>query len=146
MNSDLMARRTLYHVSLGVREMARTRVFYIAALSTLGIRLLFEFKNDAGDVVSMGFGKSFPELWVNRPLDGGQTMPSNGTHVALFAPDAGAVQAFHRAGIAAGGTDAGDPGYRTEYQPGYYAAFLRDPDGNKVEAVWLDMSKKDTAL
>ena len=57
-----------------------------------------------------------------------------------------AVEAFHKAGLAAGGTDAGGPGYRPEYQPGYYAAFLRDPDGNKVEAVWLDLSKKGTAL
>ena len=141
-----MTRRMLYHLSLGVRDMAKARAFYTATLSALGSRLLYEFKNDSGNVVSMGSGKAFPELWVNRPLDGDETTPSNGAHVALFASDAAAVEAFHDAGLAAGGTDAGEPGYRPEYQPGYYAAFLRDPDGNKVEAVWLDLSKKGTAL
>ncbi|MGC8537063.1 MAG: VOC family protein [Rhizomicrobium sp.] len=141
-----MTKRTLYHVSLGVSDMARARSFYIATLSALGSRLLCEFKNDAGDIVLLGFGKLFPELWVNRPLDGGKTVSSNGAHVALFAQDATAVQVFHQAGLAAGGTDDGAPGCRLEYQPGYYAAFLRDPDGNKMEAVWLDQSKKDNAL
>ena len=107
----------------------------------MGCQLLHEFKDDNGDDVSLGWGKQFPELWVNLPLEG-TANPSNGAHLAFFAPDKTAVDAFYRAALGRGGFDDGAPGYRPHYQPGYYAAFVRDPDGNKIEAVWFDEKRR----
>ena len=82
----------------------------------------------------MAYGKRFPELWVGKPLDEGSAAAGNGTHVCFIAPSREAVDAFHAAGLEAGGVDEGAPGPRPDYGPGYYGAFLRDPDGHKVEA------------
>lgn len=138
--------RLLYHISVGVSDMRNARAFYAAILSPLDCRLLCEIKDSNGEDVSLGWGKTFPELWVNLPLDGGKAGAANGVHMAFFAADKTSVDRFHVAALATGGGDAGAPGYRPEYQPGYYAAFVLDPDGNKLEAVWLDQSKQGTSL
>jgi catechol 2,3-dioxygenase-like lactoylglutathione lyase family enzyme len=120
------------HVSVGVTDLHRAGVFYDAVFATLGARRIMEHG------VGIGYGRTFPEFWAARPHDGEAAVAGNGTHVCLNAPDAAAVAAFHAAGLAAGGLDEGSPGPRPEYAPGYYAAFLRDPDGNKVEAMcWI---------
>ena len=117
------------HVSVGVTDLQRAGAFYDAVMATIGARRIMEH------AVGIGYGRTFPEFWAARPHDGGQAAAGNGTHVCFNAPDAAAVAAFHAAGLAAGGLDDGAPGPRPEYAPGYYAAFLRDPDGNKVEAM-----------
>jgi catechol 2,3-dioxygenase-like lactoylglutathione lyase family enzyme len=116
---------TLDHVSLRVRDLARSSTFYAAALAPLGITILFQ---DAG---AAGFGKSGkPQFWLNA---GGT--PSGPTHIAFIAATRADVRAFHAAALAAGGTDNGAPGLRPRYHADYYGAFVLDPDGNNAEAV-----------
>jgi len=117
------------HVSVGTRDLARASRFYDAALGALGYRRIMseEFGN--------AWGLAWPEFWAALPAEGDATS-GNGVHVAFIAPSREAVDAFHAAALAEGGSDAGAPGER-DYTPGYYAAFARDPDGNKLEAVHL---------
>ncbi|MBU1383447.1 MAG: VOC family protein [Alphaproteobacteria bacterium] len=120
------------HVSVGVTDVSRAGAFYDAVLSVLGARRIMEH------AVGIGYGRTFPEFWATLPHDGQTAAPGNGTHICFNAPDAATVEAFHAAGLAAGGADDGAPGPRPEYAPGYFAAFLLDPDGNKVEAMcWI---------
>ncbi len=115
------------HIGLMVKDVAAGVRFYEAALAPLGYVLCS--RDDAG----AGFGpEGQPALWLNRAA--GST--GRGAHVALRARDRAAVDAFHAAGVAAGGRDNGKPGPRKDYGPRYYAAFVIDPDGNNVEAVF----------
>ena len=114
------------HLSLEVRDYRRSKDFYEAVFAPLGIELLREFEGKVG-----GFGHDGkPIFWVREGEPGG------GIHVAFAAPDNDTVDAFYAAALGAGGEDNGPPGLRTHYHPGYYGAFVRDPDGNNVEAVF----------
>jgi catechol 2,3-dioxygenase-like lactoylglutathione lyase family enzyme len=120
----------LDHVGLEVRDIDASRVFYEAALAPLGIGVLLEFPG------SVGFGEATehgpkPYFWLSAR----DREPVTGVHVAFAAPDHDTVDAFHAAALAAGATDNGPPGPRPIYHPGYYGAFVLDPDGNNVEAV-----------
>lgn len=120
------------HVSVGVADVPRAGVFYDAVLAVIGARRIMA--QDWG----IGYGRTFPEFWASRPHDRAAASVGNGVHVCFSAADQAEVDAFHAAGLQAGGTDDGAPGFRPDYAPGYYAAFLRDPDGNKVEALcWV---------
>ena len=120
------------HVSVGVTDLSRAGLFYDAVMAVLGARRLIEHG------VGIGYGRSFPEFWAASPHDGRDARPGNGTHVCFNAETPQAVARFHAAGLTAGGLDDGAPGPRPTYAPGYYAAFLRDPDGNKIEAMcWV---------
>ena len=113
------------HVGLGVSDLEQSKTFYQQALGPLGYQLLLERDGSAG------FGRNGkPDLFIhaNRPLSGP-------THVAIASPDRATVQAFHTAGLAAGGRDNGPPGLRPHYHQDYYGAFVLDPDGNNIEAV-----------
>jgi catechol 2,3-dioxygenase-like lactoylglutathione lyase family enzyme len=116
---------------LGTNDHARAVAFYDAVLATIGCRRLVEH---AG---ATGYGRTFPDFWIQRPADGAAAGMANGTHVAFSAPDRTSVDAFHRAALAAGGRCDGPPGLRPEYHPRYYACFVRDPDGHKLEAVCI---------
>jgi catechol 2,3-dioxygenase-like lactoylglutathione lyase family enzyme len=118
------------HTSLPVSDYQRAKAFYVKALGPLGYRNNMEFDEAAG----FNDGKN-TDFWISREET---VVPS---HVAFEARDSRAVEAFHREALAAGGKDNGAPGYR-DYSPGYYAAFVLDPDGNNVEAVWYDPSKE----
>ncbi|MFT4098655.1 MAG: VOC family protein [Rhodoblastus sp.] len=119
------------HVSLAVRDLDRAAAFYEAVLAPLGhARLVTRAR-------TIGFGKTHAELWINLRDDLPPAPADPGAHIALRARSAEAVQAFHAAALARGGSDDGAPG-RRPYGAGpniYYAAFVRDPDGNKLEAV-----------
>ena len=116
------------HIGLKVKDLDGSVRFYSGVLAALGHVLCS--RDDAG----AGFGpKGEPALWLNKA--NGAAGP--GAHVAFRAPDRGAVDKFHAAGLKAGGKDNGAPGLRADYGPKYYAAFLIDPDGNNVEAVCL---------
>ena len=116
------------HVSISVRDLKAGARFYKAVLTPLGYLKLRE------ETLTVGFGKKYPELWLNaRPKM--QDDPESGAHVCLRARDQAAVDAFHAAAIAAGGRSDGEPGLRSHYHETYYAAFIRDPDGNRIEAV-----------
>lgn len=121
----------LSHVSLGTSDYKRAKAFYDAVLATLRIRCMMEPHGSAG------YGREFPEFWIGLPHDGGRAAPGNGTHVCFKAASEEEVAAFHAKALALGGSDDGPPGLRPEYMPNYYAAFVRDPDGNKIEAVAL---------
>ncbi|MBL9034225.1 MAG: VOC family protein [Rhodospirillaceae bacterium] len=116
------------HVGLHVKDLPASVRFYKAALASLGHELCSQ---DAGGA---GFGPGGEAaLWLYA--DKGTKAP--GVHIAFKAKDRAAVDAFHKAGLKAGGADNGKPGLRADYSPKYYAAFLTDPDGNNVEAVCL---------
>lgn len=118
----------LDHVSIGTADIARARRFYDAALAPLGYTCL-----SASDD-SLGYGAKEAALWIlaaDRPVPADMR---SGLHLCLAAPDAAAIDAFHAAALKMGGTDNGPPGRRTDYSPGYYAAFVIDPDGYRLEA------------
>jgi catechol 2,3-dioxygenase-like lactoylglutathione lyase family enzyme len=122
---------TLLYLTLGTNDVARAARFYDAALAPLG---LIRRATEDGEV---GYG--LPEdrrtrIWVTQPYDGKPASFGNGSMLALVAPSQQAVQDFHAAALAAGGTDEGAPGLRP-YGPAFYAAYVRDPDGNKLSAV-----------
>ena len=118
------------HVSVGVRSLAEAERFYEAALGALGYAKLVVRP------ATIGFGKRYAEFWINlRPATAGDR--DGGAHVCLRARSQDEVDRFHAAALAHGGADDGAPGPRRHDDPGriYYAAFVRDPDGNRIEAV-----------
>lgn len=117
----------LDHVSVPVRRLAAAADFYDNVLAPLGLARLVERPRQ------VGFGKRYPELWLNL-REGHAPDPATGHHLCLRAPDEAAVRAFHAAALAGGGGDDGAPGPRAAAVTGYYAAFVRDPDGNRLEA------------
>lgn len=119
----------LSHVSLGTADAARAAAFYDPVLAVLGIRKLHERDG------SLDYGTSIMFFSLEKPADGRPASPGNGVHVAFWAETRAMVDEFYRVALAHGGSDAGPPGLRPEYDPNYYGAFVRDPDGNKIEAV-----------
>jgi catechol 2,3-dioxygenase-like lactoylglutathione lyase family enzyme len=117
------------HVSLGVADLDRAARFYEAALGAIGFAKL-EVRP-----TTIGFGKRYPEFWLNHRPAMAAVPTDTGVHVCVRAPTAPAVDAFHAAALAAGGSCDGAPGLRQHRTGGYYAAFVRDLDGNRVEAV-----------
>lgn len=118
------------HIGLVTNDLDVSIGFYQAALANLGYGLCCR------DASGAGFGpKDAPAFWLST----GERV--SGTHIAFRASDHAAVDAFYKAGLEAGGHDNGAPGLRPDYGPGYYAAFLLDPDGNNVEAVCLNQEK-----
>ena len=117
------------HVSIAVRDLAACGTFYEAVLAALG------YKRIVTRPGTIGFGKKYPEFWLNERRDAAPVERDCGAHIALRAMDAAAVQAFHAVALATGGKSFGAPGPRPEYTAGYYAAFVRDPEGNGIEAV-----------
>ena len=121
----------LGHLSFGVADLRRSIVFYDAALATLGYVRVWTADNAAG------YGEPGGNDRLALKLQTGPVVPPGpGFHLALVAPSRAAVDRFHAAALAAGGTDEGAPGLRPHYGPNYYAAFVRDPDGHKLEAVF----------
>ncbi len=120
----------LDHVGIEVSDLARSKAFYEGALEPLGIRLLMEFEGAAGFGEDTEHGPK-PFFWIQ----GRGRPPVSGAHVAFGARTTDLVDDFHAAALAAGGTDNGAPGPRPIYHPGYYGAFVLDPDANNVEAV-----------
>ena len=119
----------LSHVSLGTNDAARAAAFYDPLLAVLGIRKLDE-RDGAID-----YGTAMTVFSREKPTDGQPASVGNGVHIAFWAGSRGQVDEFYRVALAHGGSDAGAPGLRPEYDPHYYADFVRDPDGNKIEAV-----------
>ena len=128
------------HVSVAVCDLGKAEPFYAALLAPLGMRKLREWPNAA-----VGFGKKYPEFWINRRAALARVADDSGVHICLRATDTRAVEDFHAAAIKAGGTSDGAPGLRTEYHGSYYAAFVRDLDGNRIEAVTFLRDAEDSA-
>jgi catechol 2,3-dioxygenase-like lactoylglutathione lyase family enzyme len=123
---------SLDHIGLNVSSYERSRAFYQQALAPLGIELLMEFPGVAG------FGRDRkPDFWIGSgPQQPEQLRVITPVHVCFAAASRAEVEAFHRAALAAGGRDNGAPGLRPQYHPEYYGAFVLDPDGHNVEAVF----------
>jgi catechol 2,3-dioxygenase-like lactoylglutathione lyase family enzyme len=117
------------HVSIAVRDLAASKRFYEAVLESIGYVKLIDRPD------SVGFGKKYPEFWLNHRPDMARVAADTGVHVCMRADDAAAINAFHAAALRAGAVNDGPPGLRPEYTPNYYAAFIRDADGNKIEVV-----------
>jgi catechol 2,3-dioxygenase-like lactoylglutathione lyase family enzyme len=119
----------LGHLSLGVTDLGRATAFYDAVLGTLGCVRVYT------GPVSVGYGLPGGKERLALKLQAASPAPGPGFHLAFDAADPAAVDRFHAAALRHGGTDDGAPGPRPEYSPTYYAAFVLDPDGNKLEAV-----------
>ena len=118
------------HVTVGTADIARAIRFYDAVLGVLDWPRLHVDGHRAG------YGRpDGPQFWVLAPFDGRPASAGNGVHVAFLAPDRGRVDRFHATALAHGGTDEGAPGPRPHYHAGYYGGYVRDPDGNKLQAV-----------
>lgn len=118
-----------HHLSLGVRDLRASARFYDGALGALGLRRVFE------DDEAIGYGVLDDEDVLCLKQRDDAAPPGAGFHLAFAAPTRAAVDAFHAGGLLAGGADNGGPGLREDYGPHYYAAFLVDPDGHRIEAV-----------
>ena len=119
------------HISIGVRDIARSKAFYDLTLETIGYRRL----NEGED--SLGYGKEEAAFWLNLTGSPVPDDPKSGLHFCFEAPDRASVARFHAAALAAGGRDNGKPGIRADYSPDYFAAFVVDPDGYRLEALHL---------
>ncbi len=116
------------HVSIGVRDIARAKRFYDAALEPLGYRCL------SHDVASLGYGRDRVAFWIGATDSPVPPNEKSNLHVCFAAPTRESVDGFHAAALRAGGQDNGRPGLRPDYGPGYYAAFAVDPEGYRIEA------------
>ena len=117
------------HVSVGVRDLERAARFYEMTLAALGLSRL------VSRPATVGFGKNYPEFWINLRTRMNVVPHESGTHICLRAKSTAEVDAFHAAALGAGGTSDGAPGLRPHDRVRYYAAFVIDPDGIRIEAV-----------
>lgn len=120
------------HVSLGTNQYGEAKAFYLEVLATIGCKLIMEHPGAAA------FGKDFPEFWIQEPLDGSRAAVGNGVHVGFMAASRDEVDEFYKIALRAGATTDGPPGKRHDYGEPYYGCFVRDLDGNKIEAVYWD--------
>ena len=119
----------IHHVSVGTNDMKRARAFYEPLMSLIGFRILKSSDK------AVHFGSSDIMFSLETPINGLRAAPGNGVHIAFQAPDRQTVRQFHETAIANGATDEGAPGIRENYNANYYGTFVRDLDGNKIEAV-----------
>jgi catechol 2,3-dioxygenase-like lactoylglutathione lyase family enzyme len=123
------------HVSIPVRDLVAGAAFYGLVLAPLGYAKLVE------RAATVGFGKRYPEFWLNLRADLGPATADPGTHICLRAPSEEAVRAFHAQALAHGAANDGEPGPRQGAMTSYFGAFIRDLDGNKIEAVCFPATK-----
>ncbi|MDQ0073983.1 catechol 2,3-dioxygenase-like lactoylglutathione lyase family enzyme [Variovorax boronicumulans] len=125
------------HVTVGCTDLSRAAAFYDALLAPLGL-VRRPVVPDGGPASAcwVSPGQTLPRFYVYIPLDGEPASAGNGSMVAFGAPSADAVHAAHEAALRRGGRDEGAPGPRPRYGQGYYGAYLRDPDGNKIHVVY----------
>jgi len=119
------------HVSISVADLKKSAVFYAAVLEPLGYRKI------ADRPASVGFGKTYPEFWLNARPHTALVPADTGAHICLRARSVEAVREFHARALANGGRDDGAPGPRKGEMTDYFGAFIRDLDGNKIEAMTL---------
>lgn len=117
------------HISIGVKDLARSGAFYDAVLEPLGYKRLYDGSH------GLAYGARQPQFWIDRTDSPVPADPQSGLHLCFRAPDRAAVDAFHKTALAHGGRDNGAPGLRPQYTPTYYAGFILDPDSYRIEAV-----------
>jgi catechol 2,3-dioxygenase-like lactoylglutathione lyase family enzyme len=134
MTGQLTHGEVFSHLTVGSSDMDRSVRFYDAVLAPVGLVRLKSFRSASGYGPKDFAGINLP-FWILRPHDRKAASAGNGVTVAFTVPSRAAVDAFHGAALANGGTDDGPPGLRTHYHPDYYGAYVRDPEGNKICAV-----------
>lgn len=122
----------LSHITLGTNNKPRSASFYDAVLGTLGFSRL---NKPPEKPLAYSKRNEMPVIYIYEPEDGRPATWGNGTHIAFLADTREQVNQFHKASIRLGGLDEGKPGLRPHYGPNYFAAYVRDPDGNKLQAV-----------
>ena len=122
----------LHHVSVGVADVSRAAEFYDAVLGALGYKRTAQYLPYA-----IAYGEGVSEFWIQLPHDKGTPSAGNGAHYGFRAKNQNAVHRFHEAALENGARDEGAPGARPDYGPDYYGAFVFDPFGNKIEAVFI---------
>jgi catechol 2,3-dioxygenase-like lactoylglutathione lyase family enzyme len=127
------------HISIGVSDLERSARFYEQTLAPLGLMKLVTRP------ATVGFGKNYPEFWINLRAGMSPVAPESGRHICLRTKSTGEVDAFHAAALSAGGSSDGAPGLRPHDRVKYYAAFIRDPDGTRIEAVTFPAGDAVTA-
>ena len=127
----------LHHLSFGVADLNRSAAFYDAALAPLGYERVWTHESAAGyKEAAVGYGlPGADDQFAIRLRSDGVVVPTDGFHVAFRGPSKAAVTAFHQAALSRGGIDNGGAGFHPEYGPDYFAAFVIDPDGYRIEAV-----------
>lgn len=120
------------HISINVKDYGQAKELFSKMLAPLGYSVLMDME----EYKTVGLGDGHPDLWIGEKKES-----TAGTHVAVVAKNKEQVDNFYKAALEAGAIDNGAPGYRVEYTPGYYAAFVHDFDGNNIEAVWMDPDK-----
>ena len=128
------------HVSVGTNQLDTALNFYDKVLATVGAKRVMNFPGEAA-----AYGREFPEFWVHPPYDGEAASTGNGTHFAFMARSKDSVHTFYQTALNEGGTCDGKPGPRPAYGPAYYGCYIRDPDGNKIEAMFWDESLADSS-
>ncbi len=117
------------HVSIEVSDLAQSTQFYERVLKPLNMHIVTQ-RSD-----TVGYGKKYSEFWINLRQNMSKITAGSGLHICLRAPNTAAVDDFYQAALENGGADDGKPGMRAHYTHNYYAAFISDPDGNRIEAV-----------
>ena len=117
------------HISVGVSDLDRSAKFYEAAFGALGLTRVVTRPG------MIGFGKAYPEFWINLRAGMPRVAPCSGSHICLRAKTTAEIDAFHAAALSAGGASESEPAIRPHDRVRYYAAFVTDPDGNRIEAV-----------
>jgi catechol 2,3-dioxygenase-like lactoylglutathione lyase family enzyme len=117
------------HISVSVSDLERSARYYELVLAPLGLAKVVTRP------AAIGFGRAYPEFWINLRQNMTPVAADSGNHICLRAKSTGDVDAFHAAALKAGGISDGAPGIRPHERVKYYAAFVRDPDGNRIEAV-----------
>jgi predicted lactoylglutathione lyase len=117
------------HISIPVRDFAKSSKFYKVVLSQLGHELLVSEES------TVGFGKKYPEFWLNERVSHASGSVADGFHICLRASSVAQVNEFYSTALSNGGISYGEPGIRQQYSNNYYAAFIQDFDGNRIEAV-----------
>ena len=118
----------IHHVSIGVRNIATAKAFYDAALTPIGYACL------SADDASLGYGKDTVAFWISQSERPVAADPKSGLHFCFIAPTRRSVEVFYETALATGGRDNGKPGLRKDYGLKYFAAFVTDPDGYRIEA------------
>lgn len=118
------------HISIGTNDLDRAVAFYDKVLETLDCKQVMKYPG------AVAYGKGLPEFWVQTPINGEPASIGNGSHIGFIAKTKEEVHAFHEAALSEGGIDDGAPGPRPDYGDAYYGCFIRDLDGNKIEATY----------
>ena len=121
------------HITIGTNDLEKSIVFYDAIMGALHYERVLVLEDE-----SIAYGKNEALFWIQKPMAGKKAESGTGTYFCLNAPNKEGVEAFHNLGVKFGGTSLGEPHYQKQYGENYFSAYLKDPDGHKIEALYLD--------